>query len=48
MEVDCGNCPLDSSQYGCYLNAEECERFCVLVELSWSRYVEEYLKEGTE
>ena len=47
MEVNCGNCPLDSSMYGCHLDSDECDEFCKLVELSWKRYADEYLKEGS-
>ena len=42
--VDCGNCPLDDTSYGCHLKEEECREFTKLVELSMARDYEEYLK----
>jgi len=41
--IDCGNCPLDDTSYGCHLNAHECIEFTRLVELSMTRDYERYL-----
>ena len=48
MKCDCGNCPLDQSQYGCHLIDEECEQFQKLVELSWGRYADSFLSKVTD
>ena len=42
--VDCGNCPLDDTPYGCHLKHDECIEFTKLVELSMNRDYDRYLE----